>query len=865
MNNLLLKLSFKLQKLTFKRLFIITLSITTFLVIMHVLGTVAHAASVDSGRSKIDAFDNLTSTNGKWLSSQYRNNYYLDIKSLGITDIFEKGTNGIANILFNLMSMLAYICIASFYFCFDTNISDLFKNIINNMQESLRAGIFDNLFLVAFVFIAFYLVKQLLKRNTVEIFSQILKLLFIIVLSFLLTTETSAVITNSTEISKTIGAKAVVAINNSESTQSYASDVSGNLWYSLVHEPWLMMEADNKLTEQQQEKILSLGSSSTERQKYIDSLNSSDSSLFAEDAGTTRIAQSFIILLLTILKAGIILLIALIQIAFQVMAILCILLSMVALLLAMIPQLGGLTIVENLAKRIFETQLGIVVTTFMLALMTKMDSLIMIDFQKATNCGWLIALIIQTAIYVAMIVYRKKIFKLINVASTNIKSGHLVSRNFVHNKSRQLAEKASDAMAGTPGAAAHGAKATAHVIRKAAGKVGSAVSNMRGDEQPDNSSESSGPNLKDNLKTNSNENGTPQNNNESNGQNLQDNLNNNNNSNKTNNNNSNSEGNSNVVQGASHNGGDSPDIKTNEGNKLRSNSSKNNGNNSNTNANTGRENSNPIRNKNAANTSNNSTKQEHKSDESRPNSNMRMPNNTSQNSPKNNVGGENLNLTRDKNTATNNTAEQDSELKESRPNLRNNLSNNIGNHNENTDAAEKPFEIEHNSKPKMSVPNNSNQNSPQNSPKNNVGSESTNLTRDKNTAGNNNTNQDYEPKESKLNLRSNMNNNKATHSENTASNQKSLNTSDNSRQNTSNNENLRHTRDKNNEQTGTKNNVETPTSENSSPQKKNTNIKPRINPKINAKVNAKVKADNSNKKEAEKKVKTISKPNRSNK
>lgn len=443
-NSFLLKIATKMQQLTFWDMFKITMIITTALVITYVLSNTVFAANVDAGIGKIDAFDQLTGANSQWLSSTYRNNYYLDINSLGFSDVFEKAANGLANILFSLICILSYICIAVFYFCFDTSIADLFKNAINGIQDSLKSGIFDNVFLVAFVFIAVYLITQLLKRNTAEIISQMLKVIFIIIVAFLLTTETSSVITESTEIAKSIGAEAVVAINNQESTQDYAASVSGTLWYSLVHEPWEMMEANNKLSQSQEEDILSKAPESDSRQDIIKSINKDDGSIFDKEEGIFRIPQAFIILVITILKAGIMLLIALIQVAFQVMAILCVLLSMIALLLAMVPQMGGIAVIENLAKRIFETQLGIVVTTFILALITKMDSLIMVDFAQATKCGWLICLIMQTAIYISMYVFRKNIFKMINVVSKNAKNGHLVPRNFVNDKAHRFTERSSD-------------------------------------------------------------------------------------------------------------------------------------------------------------------------------------------------------------------------------------------------------------------------------------------------------------------------------------------------------------------------------------------------------------------------------------
>ncbi|MFT8352722.1 hypothetical protein [Clostridium saccharoperbutylacetonicum] len=444
-NTFLFRMATKIQQLTFWDIFKITMIITTILVIASVLSFAVHAANVDGGIGAIDKFDQLSGDTQKWLSSTYRNNYYLDIDNSSLTywDFFEKGANGIANILFSLLCILSYVCIAVFYFCFDTNIADLFKDIINTMQSSLKTGIFDNLFLVAFVFVSAYLIKQILKRNTAEIMSQILKVVSIIILAFMLTTDTSVVITNATEIAKTIGAKAVVSINNQESTSSYAADVSGALWYSLVHEPWEMMEASNKLSKSDEEAILKEIPESTSRQQRIKELHQHDSNIFDKEAGLSRIPQAFIILVISILKAGVMLLIGLIQIAFQVMAILCVLLSMIALLLALVPQLGGLTLIENLAKRIFETQIGIVVTTFVLALITKMDGLIMVDFAKATGCGWLICLIIQAAIYVFIYVFRAKIFKMFNVASRNIKAKHIVPRNMIGDKAHNIAERSS--------------------------------------------------------------------------------------------------------------------------------------------------------------------------------------------------------------------------------------------------------------------------------------------------------------------------------------------------------------------------------------------------------------------------------------
>ena len=54
------------------------------------------------------------------------------------------------------------------------------------------------------------------------------------------------IVSGMTTLSKSIGANSIVAISDRETTENNIGQISGELWASLVHTPWLELEFDGK-------------------------------------------------------------------------------------------------------------------------------------------------------------------------------------------------------------------------------------------------------------------------------------------------------------------------------------------------------------------------------------------------------------------------------------------------------------------------------------------------------------------------------------------------------------------------------------------------------------------------------------------
>ena len=367
------------------------------------------------GFGEIPEFNKL-SGDAQYIGSDYRNNYQLDIEKTGMLDVGDKMFNAVANILFFLVTNISYVVCAVFHFSMQLDIPDIFSGQIDGIQAALRGSVFEPLFLLAFAASAFSFVKQLIQRNFTGLLTDIFKVIFILLLSFLVVTKSADTLSNVIGLTKNIAVSALKNINDAKSTdfnpQSFAAESAGLIWKSLVHNVWLSLEFGKTDIDEGTVKEFLTVTDPVKREKLVEDyragLGENDKNIMAKSTGIGRIGFLIVYLIPLFVNSAVYLIISVIQLAFQIMAIFFVLLAPVILLLSLVPAFGGFDLLSNWTTKIIETQLSILVITFLLGLLLKFNQLL---YDKTAEYGWFGVIVIQTLIMVIVVLNRSKILK----------------------------------------------------------------------------------------------------------------------------------------------------------------------------------------------------------------------------------------------------------------------------------------------------------------------------------------------------------------------------------------------------------------------------------------------------------------------
>ena len=409
--------------------------------------------------------------NGKFLESPFRANYYLDIKTVGagLKGTFNEYGNWLANILWYGLTIITYMLIMLFNLAFSMDISDMFKEVLNTIMISLKNSVFDEYFILIVSIALIYIAISFFRNNIGQLFSRLGYIILTIAIMGMATKYSADIVSGMTTLSKNIGASSIVAISDRETTENNIGQISGELWASLVHTPWLELEFDGKYNSLENKddivnKIFSLKKESNERQEYIDKLNEENPELFKENAGSGRILPALLISIVNIFKMFVMIVIALVQIVFQILTILFVIAF--PFLLSMSPSFGGVNLIFNWWNQILGSQLGIVLTSFLLGLLIKIDGLIATYLGNLGTYGWFGITLVQTAIYIGIILQRKQIFRvLMSLQSKVSSSGAGVWRNTM-----RTTEKGVDGLKNAGGATADKVKGKAEDLKDAVRK-----------------------------------------------------------------------------------------------------------------------------------------------------------------------------------------------------------------------------------------------------------------------------------------------------------------------------------------------------------------------------------------------------------
>ena len=374
-----------------------------------------------SGIMISDELDDLEG-DGKYVGSEYRNNYQLDVEKLGVTEVAEKALNALANIVFSVISCLGFLTVAIFYHALSFDLAALLQPQIDSIQLALHDSVFTPLLQVALMGAIVLAITKYARRDFSGLLGQLGKVIFIMVLSLMIVRDSATLLSYATSVTKSVSVSILTGISgtNVESNiNNYSASAAGILWVSLVHEPWKSLEfGEYDYTSEDVEFFLST-SSEKERADRVEEMMEGDSGPFAKGRSATRIGQGLIILITMSVKCVVYMLVAIMYIVFQLIAVFFTMMAPLILLLALIPGYD-FEILGIWVRKIIETQIGVLIITFLMGVMIMIDGLLYNLF---------VVLILQIGASLGLYVFRGQIFSAFNYAQRGVQNPWLVKRD----------------------------------------------------------------------------------------------------------------------------------------------------------------------------------------------------------------------------------------------------------------------------------------------------------------------------------------------------------------------------------------------------------------------------------------------------
>lgn len=359
-----------------KKKYYVRMTVALLLLIIGVifaLSVPAMAAS-EAVKSGVQAFNEASAGDAKYINQS--DNYYLDMEKTGLLETGQAIMNSIANMLFTFIKWLGKVTVVLFYYCMDFDMAKMFRDEINSIQSALNSGIFKPLFLLGFCGSAVIMLKKMVKRDMLGAYGQIAKVIGIVVLSILVVQESATVLTATTNITKTISTQALMGMqgNSQANVSDYAAQSAGVLWMNLIHQPWVFIEFNGEnVNDETIEKFLGVAPNSSERKDYIKDYAKDGGKAFDIDRAGEKIGFMFLYLIPFAIKSVIYILMALLTLFFQLIAIFYTFLAPVVLILSMVPGYEGM--LTSWLRKVLESQLSILIMSFIIGLLLKMDTL----------------------------------------------------------------------------------------------------------------------------------------------------------------------------------------------------------------------------------------------------------------------------------------------------------------------------------------------------------------------------------------------------------------------------------------------------------------------------------------------------------
>lgn len=351
----------------------------------------------------VNIIKELQNLSGEHKYMSYYDNYYLDYIPGGMLEWADDMMNKMVNSQFDIIKLYGLIICIIFYNALDFNLAEMLADEINVMQASLRGSVFEPLFLIGFAGSAVILLKRFAKRDMIGSFVQILKVIGIVVLSYLVVSQSGTVMREATNLTASVGAQ-ILSGTNGSTTGDYAAESVGEIWLTLVHRPWLELEfGDDDYSKEDMLYFLTSEPVDADREEKV---NAWEGDAFKGTRSFGKMGFMICYMIPFFIKGTLFLVIGGLLLVMQLMAVLYTFLAPLVLILALIPGYEG--ILSRWLRKLLESQLSILVMYFICGILLKIDGLLFDNLSD--TWGWMVVLVLQIVLYLGVILKRNEIF-----------------------------------------------------------------------------------------------------------------------------------------------------------------------------------------------------------------------------------------------------------------------------------------------------------------------------------------------------------------------------------------------------------------------------------------------------------------------
>lgn len=344
----------------------------------------------------------------------YKDNYIIDIEPLGIMDLGSQIGNAMVNMLWGLVRWLVIVCCELFYALSETfNIVKIIlqSNVVENVSSNLYTSLFKGILPVAIIFIFIKVLELFIKKNIAGIFGEGVKYIFISIFAFLLTANIGTIIKTADASAQELTTLSISGFLNMGGYKdvNYSVAVPREMWDSLVHKPWLEINfyGGTELNEADKEELLNKNIS--DRQKNVEELVKSHNK-FSKNIFPTQIFMTLVIGIVSLVKAFSLVIIAAMLALQRFFIAVLLLIGIFVMVFSLFPALGGEQQIIRWLNSILQAYINLVLISLLLGLILLIDKLVQSSVE-----GWLMVSLIQSLIFVAIFVYRNKIFELLKI------------------------------------------------------------------------------------------------------------------------------------------------------------------------------------------------------------------------------------------------------------------------------------------------------------------------------------------------------------------------------------------------------------------------------------------------------------------
>ncbi len=402
--------------------------VATTLLIILLLAALTVSYGYDPADSAFPQIDELFKNNSNPFISEYRDNYHLDMKNMGLVEGAkhpEHILNPIANMFFSLQKYLTIGLITIVYYAYEIDLYSLFSTMIDSVFAEMKIVLFDELSSLAIVLLGFYYCIKIISDQKTQIWVAILQTVVILVLALALFHNPTAMLKGvddfSKDMSKSVLAGTYRATNQGASPESAVLAASNDIWMMFVHKPWQMLEFGSlEVAEQEQHRVLSLAPNSDERNAIIEEL-ANDGKHFQSDWGVRRLAFMLLYMLPMLAMGLIIGLLALLILGYQFLTIFFTLGGIFVFILALIPFIGP-SVINNWAVKVIANGLIKVIISFVLAIIFAVNAAL---FNLIGVYGWFVVLLLQILMMGIIVWKRKDFVDLFTNTRKSLQSGNI--------------------------------------------------------------------------------------------------------------------------------------------------------------------------------------------------------------------------------------------------------------------------------------------------------------------------------------------------------------------------------------------------------------------------------------------------------